>query len=310
MCKRQLNQARSDLSLEPRGPMLIRSGRTGADPTRPDLEWVRTTIEGLKSVYIPGSSLKGVMRAHAERLLLSEDLEITPTFSTEARRRFRQNSPGPEVFSGTCPLGRTFGTLHVKGRVAVADHTPGGHEAPGSEARQKELARANQVEQRNGVAIDRLLGSAKGAALFDQEVVVQGRFDGRIVLRNFQLYQLALVLLVIRDLDAGYVQIGSGTTRGNGWVAAEVREITIESRRGKAADGILAGAGKLADGSTDYGLFAGDEINLPPGLKSDPKLVWDQLKVPGKAVDSVAEALVEGPWMAFLESARSGRWQA
>jgi CRISPR/Cas system CSM-associated protein Csm3 (group 7 of RAMP superfamily) len=310
MFKQQLNQARIDLSITPRGPMLIRSGRTGADPTRPDLEWVRTTIDGRSSVYIPGSSLKGVMRAHAERLLLSEELAITPTFPDRTHRGFKQDTPGDQAYAGTCPLGRTFGTLSVKGRVGVTDHTPGGHEAPGSPARLAEIDRANAVEQRNGVAIDRLLGSAKGGALYDQEVVVQGRFDGRIVLRNFQLYQLALVLLVLRDLDAGYVQIGSGTSRGNGWVAAEVRRIVIESRRGKSGAGKLAGAGAIGQGLADYQLFSNDEIELPAGITAQPRLVWDQVELSTGQVDSLAETLVEQVWLGFLEQARGKEWQA
>ena len=89
---------------------------------------------------------------------------------------------------------------------------PGGHAAPGSPEREEQLRRANRTEQRNGVGIDRLLGSVSGGALFDQEVVVGGRFDGQVAFRNVQLYQLALLLLVLRDLDEGFVQIGSGTS--------------------------------------------------------------------------------------------------
>ncbi len=310
MFARQFNQIRIDLSVTPRGPLLIRKGRTGADPTHPDLEAVRTTLEGRPSVYLPGSSLKGVMRAHAERLLLSEEIGITPTFSTDGQRAFNQRTPGMEAYAGTCPLGRTFGNLHVKGHVAVSDHVPGGHYPPGSAERLEQIDLANAVEQRNGVGIDRLMGSAKRGALFDQEVVVQGRFDGRIVMRNVQLYQLALVLLVVRDLDEGYVQIGSGTTRGNGWVQARIRELVIETRRGKVTAGKLAGLGELATSAGDYRLFGGDQTSLPAGLEAAPHLVWDRLRIAGNQVDALAEALVEGPWPRFLEQAKGERWAA
>ena len=154
------------------------------------------------------------------------------------------------------------------------------------------------------------MGSAKRGALFDQEVVVQGRFDGRIILRNVQLYQLALVLLVLRDLDEGYVQLGSGTTRGNGWVQATVRELVIESRRGKAAAGQIAGLGCLADGAEAYRLFGSDEMPLPAGLEPRPHLVWDRLAVSGDQIDVLAEALVEGPWLGFLDQAKDQKWAA
>ncbi len=311
MFAQQLNQIRVDLSITPKAPLLIRSGRKGggADPTRPDLECVRTAWGGANSVYLPGSSLKGVMRAHAERLLLSENVPITTTFGD--RGAFHQKSPGPDVYAGSSPLGRTFGNLHLKGHLAVSDHLPGGHDEAGSEERVAQVALANAVEQRNGVAIDRLLGSAAGKALFDQEVVVQGRFDGRILLRNVQLYQLALVLLVLRDLDQGYVQIGSGTTRGNGWVGAEVRRIVIETRRGKGSLEELKGVGALSPDASAYGLFGGDVVPLPAGMSARTELVWEQVTVSRKEqVDALAATLVEGPWTAFLGAARHGRWVA
>jgi CRISPR/Cas system CSM-associated protein Csm3 (group 7 of RAMP superfamily) len=309
MFSQQLNQIRLDLSLTPRAPLLIRSGRKGADPTRPELECVRTEWGGVKSVYIPGSSLKGVMRSHAERLLLSEEVRITPTLPA-TMGDFKQRTPGMETYAGSSPLGRTFGNLVLKGHVAVSDHLPGGHDPEGSQAREQQTVLANAVEQRNGVAIDRLLGSAAGKALFDQELVVQGRFDGRIVLRNVQLYQLALVLLVLRDLNEGYVQLGSSTTRGNGWMQAEVREIVIETRRGKSGPGTLRGVGALLPEARSYDLFERDEVVLPAGSEQKDLLVWDQVIVKAGAIDALAEALVEGPWTSFLERARGRTWRA
>ncbi len=310
MFKRQLNQIRIDVALAPRGPLLIRSGRKGADPSRPDLECVRTSFEGQPTVYVPGSSLKGVMRSHAERLLVSEGVAITETFSRSGQQAFRQDAPGTDAYAGTCPLGRTFGNLHLKGHVSVSDHLPGAHEPAGSPERAKLIAAANATEQRNGVGIDRLLGSAKRGALFDQEVVVDGRFDGRILLRNVQLYQLALVLLVLRDLDEGYVQLGSGTTRGNGWVGAEIRRLVIETRAGKTPEGRLAGAGGLEEDLGAYKLFGGDAMPLPAGLESKRELVWDQVVAAGDGVDTLAAALVAGPWQQFIGKARGQRWAA
>lgn len=309
MFARQLNQIRIELSLTPRAPLLIRSGYKGADPTRPELECVRTAWGGTRSVYIPGSSLKGVMRSHAERLLLSEEVKITPTFSDS--RAFDQKTPGDRAYAGTSPLGRTFGTLHLKGHTAVSDLLPGRFDEDSAE-RERQIALANAVEQRNGVAIDRLLGSAAGKALFDQELVVQGRFDGHVVLRNVQLYQLALLLLVLRDLDEGYVQLGSGTTRGNGWVGATVRRIVVETRRGRGEPGVLRGVGGLWHAGESYRLFQGDSLTLPAGLEPQERhMLWDQLAVEGKErITALAEALVAGPWAEFLNQARRQQWVA
>src|SRR5204862_7823670 len=78
---RQLfNEATLSLSLTPDGPILIKAGEGEADPTRPDMSFVRTIRGGEETVYLPGSSLKGVLRAHCERLARTVD-------SDDARRQ-------------------------------------------------------------------------------------------------------------------------------------------------------------------------------------------------------------------------------
>ena len=69
MHKQLVNQCTIHLSLIPQGPILIKSGRQGADPTKADMEFVETYHEGEKTIYLPGSSLKGAIRAHAERIV-------------------------------------------------------------------------------------------------------------------------------------------------------------------------------------------------------------------------------------------------
>lgn len=307
MFARELNRIRIDLSITPKGPILIRSGRQGVDPTRPDLEWVRTWVGDQRTVYLPGSSLKGVIRAHAERLLTTENIAITPTFERRDGAP-NQKTGGAEAFRKTCPLGRTFGTLGIKGRVSVSDFIPGGHDDPGSPGRDEQIRLANRTEQRNGVAIDRLLGSVHGGALFDQEVVVGGRFDGQVFLRNIQLYQLALLLLVMRDLDEGYVQVGSGTSRGNGWVKAGIGRIVIESRSVAGSERKLLGAGALSSEKEAYSLFGGDEMDLGGLAFEAERLGWRKLTIlDGKAIDSFADALLAGPWSRFLAEAQKRR---
>jgi CRISPR/Cas system CSM-associated protein Csm3 (group 7 of RAMP superfamily) len=69
MHKRFVNQCTIDLTIVPCGPILIKSGKEGADPTKPDMEFVETYHAGGRSIYLPGSSLKGAIRAHAERIV-------------------------------------------------------------------------------------------------------------------------------------------------------------------------------------------------------------------------------------------------
>ncbi|MHC5833217.1 MAG: RAMP superfamily CRISPR-associated protein, partial [Nostoc sp.] len=69
MHKRFVNHCTIYLTLITDGPILIKSGKEGAGPTKPDMEFVETYHARGRSIYLPGSSLKGAIRAHAERIV-------------------------------------------------------------------------------------------------------------------------------------------------------------------------------------------------------------------------------------------------
>lgn len=67
LLKKLVNEALLDLTIETRGPLLVKSGH--ATLSGPDLTPVRTFRSGRPQVYIPGSSLKGVLRSHFEKIV-------------------------------------------------------------------------------------------------------------------------------------------------------------------------------------------------------------------------------------------------
>ncbi len=89
MHKATFLEATLNFSIAPDGPILIKAGETsGSDPARPDMEFIRTKrwvdkhqgddqtaspSHGTEMLYIPGSSLKGVIRAQCERICRSLD---------------------------------------------------------------------------------------------------------------------------------------------------------------------------------------------------------------------------------------------
>ena len=70
MHKRIVNQAIIELTISPVGPLTHQSKRPrgGSDQAR---LWssLRLIYAGDRSVYLPGSSLKGAIRAHCERIV-------------------------------------------------------------------------------------------------------------------------------------------------------------------------------------------------------------------------------------------------
>lgn len=262
MHKQLMNEAVLELAISPNGPLLIKAGGDGgADPTHPDMEFVRT----LQQIYIPGSSLKGVIRAHAERIMRS--LQTPPGPGTGACDPLnRDKACGSQLdakeessarYAKSCFACRLFGNTAIASRVRFADALPAGEVT---------------IEERNGVAIDRVFGSV-AVGPFNYEVVTRGTFRTRIAFKNFTLAQLALVGLALRDLGAGRVGLGFGKSRGMGrvtvdWGRLEVRYPLAALKAGRSAPGELRGVGALVTPELRqaYGFPANDRAALPSGL--------------------------------------------
>lgn len=221
------------LTITPAGPILIKAGESGgADPTLPDMEFVRSQ----NRVYIPGSSLKGVVRAQAERIARSLDrpgrdplrddppLADNPLGNSEqytgldsmdfnSGRLLGRELNTAVVYRRSALTSQIFGHTALAGRVRFADAYP---------AAAPELV----IEERNGVAIDRIYG-AVAVGPFNYEVVVGGSFSTRIDLKNLTLAQLGLLGLALRDLAEGRVGIGFGKSRGLGRVAIEFTRLEM-----------------------------------------------------------------------------------
>jgi CRISPR/Cas system CSM-associated protein Csm3 (group 7 of RAMP superfamily) len=221
MHKRLLNEATLDFTIVPEGPILVKAGETGADPTRPDMEFVRTWRNGQRVVYLPGPSLKGVIRSHCERIVRTVGRDgscCNPVVKDQScGDNFSQGDPGHKVHAGSCFICQMFGNTVLAGRVRTKDAYP---------------ANPNEVrtEERNGVAIDRVFGSV-AVGPFQMEVVTSGEFETAITIRNFTIAQLGLLALALRDLKLGRVGVGFGKSRGLGHVTADFDQLTIRYMR-------------------------------------------------------------------------------
>jgi CRISPR-associated RAMP protein (TIGR02581 family) len=285
MFKHLYNEASITLQIEPDGPMLIKASESGADPTRPDMEFVRTIYGGQETVYLPGSSLKGVIRAQCERLartvqseqtarqLVAQRLSCDPLdnqhscgrhWDEEKPRRNRQ-VPTAEIYRRSCFVCRLFGNTALASRLRVADAYP------------PEPATV-RTEERNGVAIDRVFGSV-AVGPFNYETATAGVFVGHLQVRNFTMAQLGLLALALRDLETQRLGVGFAKSRGLGRVKANVTEVLVRypactlngtltlpgQQRPNSPPGTLVGAGEF--GAEDgYGLGNPDRVVLPEGL--------------------------------------------
>ena len=315
-------EGRIQLTLRPDGPIMIKAGETsGADPTRPDMEFVRThSTHG--TIYIPGPSLKGVVRAHAERIcrtieqdgrdpdednppLADNPLGDEHTYRGIENTRFnsgryvekkrddwKANTTGSwtaTVYRRSAFTAQLFGHTALAGRVRFADA----------------YGRDVVIEERNGVAIDRVYGSV-AVGPFNYETVVAGTFPTTIDFRNVTLAQLGLLGLVLRDLAAGRVALGFGKSRGLGRVTATFDGLTVRYPTCALREGrlVLLNGKQIAQASElaglgafpvpgNYGLPDNDVAPLPEGLRyveDDETGIGVKLEVSGEQVVEVFRA--------------------
>jgi len=257
MMRKWLCQADVAVHVEPVDPVLVKSGYATLDTA--DMVPVCTYLGGVKTYYFPGTSLKGVLRSHLERIARTlhpgsvcipyfdprkRDLRVPVAAEAGShgcgfRSRGQGKDPSAAAYHDSCAACRLFGSLKFAGRFSIGDAYP----LPGH---------TPQLEQRNGVGIDRFTGGTVPGVLFDLQVLVGGRFEARIRVVNFELWQLAALNLLLADLQDEMLQIGSGRSRGLGRVRGLVRTYHLSYVRPLDA---VAGLGELAaDEREEYGL--------------------------------------------------------
>ncbi len=288
MLKKIVNEAHFTLRITTTGPLLIKSGRTTV--SGPDMTPVLTFRNGKQEVFLPGSSLKGVFRSHIEKVICSLKPRVAcypfsgsddKEADLELRRRdYRDscsamftgtghsNDTTEQVYKQSCPVCRLFGSTGFIGRVAIGDAYLVEGQVKESDPEQRGIK-----EQRDGIGIDRLTGGASNGAKFELEVVTTGvAFETEVHLRNFELWQLGMLFVVMQDMEDELIRIGSGRSRGLGKVKAELsgasQGIVISTIRNNVEpSNELWGLGRwLNDGS--YGTQQGDLLTQVQATES------------------------------------------
>lgn len=227
MLRKWYCQADVTLIIKPVDPVLIKSGYATLDAA--DMVPVSTFKDGEQVYYFPGTSLKGVLRSHLERIARTlrpgsvcipylDPKKTMPVPVAEEKESYgcgyrsrasAGKDPAWMAYHDSCAACRLFGSLKFGGRLSIGDAYPLPNCKPAAELR-------------NGVGIDRFTGGVVGGLLFDQIVLTGGKFATKIRLTNFELWQLASLNLLLADLQDELLTIGSGRSRGLGRVRGEV----------------------------------------------------------------------------------------
>lgn len=281
MLKKLVNECRFTLTLHSKSPLLIKEGRYDSSKIKkvdnekpPDSFFVcRNTPTEIKTAversdyskirfYLPGSSLRGVARSHAEKIvrtLIPEDpICCVPCNDTACKGGY----------INSCVICKLFGSIESAGRIQIHD---------------SETLKTGSVIERYGNAIDRFTGGVsekeksdggKGGMLFLNQLLKDYVFTSQIIIRNFEIWQLGLFAYVLRDFhvfsdddEPGLITLGFGKNRGLGRVKGSIDKVcvTYYDRNLATKTYELMGMGEMEPLSSEsYGVITGDP--LPEGL--------------------------------------------
>jgi CRISPR-associated RAMP protein (TIGR02581 family) len=201
--------------------------------------------DGRGRPFIPGSSLKGALRAGLERVIRGlphnaalracdplDDRDGSQACSARLKRWIddeqnqRLKSKDPQAYDAqlvervrreVCTACALFGSSYLAGRIFIRDLTLSDVATAGPVA----------VEVRDGVGLNRDLRNAQPGIKYDFEALPPGTsFDLELLLENADEVLYALALEALQLLDEGHILIGGLTSRGLGRVA--LRDVRVE----------------------------------------------------------------------------------
>lgn len=257
---------------------------------------------GVKSngeYYLPGSSLKGVLRSRAEYIarFLSggqgvchpfDDIDA-PNPSCGERFKIREKSEPltiPRRYVEACPACQLFGHSFEAGRLRVADFSLC-----------KEQNYPLKMVQQTHAPIDRMSGgvhqvkSQPGQKIYTIEYLTQATFSGEIILENFSLWQIGWLGFLLWDLQDGWIKIGHKQTSGAGKM--DIAKAEAAAR----VVGLNPGAGKfkglsiaLQDGHPEKYAITEEEIEVPDLSWSRRGIWWQAEFADQEALDPLWSA--------------------
>jgi CRISPR-associated RAMP protein (TIGR02581 family) len=180
-----------------------------AMPTATDLPVIK---DANGRPFIPGSSLRGAVRAHIERIVRAFEPSVgngkgaLDPIDVRKYNSLYDGKSEEQIFEVSSRVDQVFGSPKLASRVRFTDLPL--------------LTDGAEPELRDSVAIDREKESV--ANKYDFEAMPAGvRFGLEIVAENLDDAELGLLLLGVRELERGNIRIGGFKGRGLGVVKLE-----------------------------------------------------------------------------------------
>ncbi len=201
----------------------LKIGPEGKSPDY-DIPIIKIIIDGKEVPYIPGSSIKGVLRSAVEQLLPMHNIKVCNILepkkscggrnASEIRKRQKRgNGNLNEIIDRFCLACKLFGSHYYRGRVRITDAYPV----------MENLKPVVGTGERPGIAIDRVHGSVVDGSLFNIEYVSIGsKFRSTIKCEDISEEMFALLLIVLFKFNKKLLRLGGLTSKGFGIVRVRV----------------------------------------------------------------------------------------
>jgi len=257
-----LIQAEIPLKIETDSPLLIRepnqvARRIGDEQRKVTVPLSRTELgASVKTPFIPGASLRGVLRFQAERIarFLNPRAACDPfarsgnelSCAERVQIRWEHLTPVEEKepykrvpswrYDEVCPVCQLFGYAGWRGLVSI-----------GEARRTQGQGSRYQIN----IAVDRFSGGVAtkgGRGPYNTEAVNAGQqFISTLRLENFALNHLALLALALRDLRDGLLTLGGRGAAGYGQIHGHIGSVAVRYFGAKPPDGEIWGVKAIRD---------------------------------------------------------------
>ena len=186
-------------------PLHIGSGKPEVEIEQPEMPIL---VDPNGQPYIPGSSLKGRVRAEAERIAKKKGL---PVCNPPNVKDMCGSTKGKiEDFCICCKIFGTAGDISLASKVKFRDSYP--------------KDKVDRLLERTGIAIDRSTATVKKGALYTVQAVPAGTiFNFEVVGENLTDEELRLLLAALKSVQDS--ALGGSSSRGFGKVKIDIKEV-------------------------------------------------------------------------------------
>lgn len=198
-------------------PLHIGAGRDSFNPVQTDNGVI---VDPIGNPFIPGSSLKGVLRSYIESVVnsgIDSKLKsclivnkpcLTKDKVDQIKDKYKEDDHkdlkvAQEIYSEMCDVCKIFGSHYFASKITIRDCTLKSEKA--------------YIQKRDGVAIDRETGTAADGKKYDYEQVAAGTdFDFYMSVDNLEDERVDIFKLAVKALADGNLHVGGKTSYGLG----------------------------------------------------------------------------------------------